>query len=143
MKRYFSMLVFALCIPLSAMADAHLNGAQCGDPVQPLLSVADFDGSGRVDLLDVWMLLAAKKTGVYYAFFDRNGDHVLSREDVISAMRDFGRTSTAFDRELAQAFQRFNRFQLVRTPQQLALLGFLPGTQALRGHGVHWLNATG
>ncbi len=143
MKWYFSILVFALAMPVSARATEHHAGAQCGDPARPLLSVADFDGNGRVEYRDLWILLAAKRTGTYYAFFDRNADHVLDRGDMVLAFRDLGKASTAFDRELAQAFKDFGHFQHVDSPGELALLGFLPGTQSLRGHGVHWLNQSG
>lgn len=143
MKWYLCVLVFAFGVPVLATAEDHHSGAQCGEPARPLLSVADFDGNGRVDRKDLKLLIAAKKMGGYYAFYDRNGDHVLNRQDFVAAVRDLGKKSTPLDRELAQAFRRFGHFQHTRAPAELLQLGFLPGTQSLRGHGAHWLSATG
>ena len=133
----------SLCTPAIAEPTVSPQHAACGAPAQPLLSVADFDGDGVVDGHDIAWLAKAIHGGEYYAFYDRNADAKLDVRDLRAAVRDLRKRSSAFDRELAAAFKRFHRFQLVRTPTELLQLGFQPGAQPLQGHGVHWLSQAG
>lgn len=144
MNRIIASAVLAVGLPLAAQAmESMPPPASCGDPARPLLSVADFDGNGRVDGRDIAQLARAIGGRQYYAFYDRNADGVLDQLDLRAATRDIHRESTAFDRELAAAFARFRQFQTVSGPAALAGLGFMPGTQSFRGHGVHWLSFAG
>lgn len=144
MIRIVCTAVLALAIPLTVHAmDPMPPPVQCGDPARPLLSVADFDGSGRVDGNDIARLARAIHDGQYYAFYDRNADRLLDHRDLRAATGDLHRESNAFDRELAAAFARFHHFQTINQPAPLVQLGFTPGTPPLRGHGVHWLSPAG
>lgn len=134
--------VFLTATP--ALADSVMpQHAQCGAPAKPLLSVADFDGDGVVDRHDLAGLARVIHEGRYYAIYDRNADNKLDLRDLAAAARDLRKRSTVLDRELVGAFNRFRQFQTITSPAELAQLNFLPGTQSIRGHGVHWLSPSG
>lgn len=140
---YLLVLIAAGAVSAGENSPPHHGGAECGDPAAPLLSVADFDGSGLVDGSDIVQLAKTVAGGQYYAFYDRNADGVLDPNDIKLAAGDINKTSTNFDAELVEWFQRFGYLQTVTGVQQLLQLGYLPGTEALKGHGVHWLNQGG
>ena len=144
MLRFLLGLIFSSLIIAPALAGQSMPEPMgCGAPARPLLSVADFDGDGRVDYHDLVWLKRAIHEGQYYALYDRNADNKLDIRDLAVAVRDLRKRSSAFDRELVAAFNRFRQFQTITNPAQLLQLGFRPGTQSLQGHGVHWLSPNG
>ena len=122
----------------------HGGHMQCGDPAQPLLSVADFDGQGDVNGLDIALLARnLGKKGSYYAIYDRNGDRELTRADLDLARQDMGKTSTSLDRELAKMYHRFRDLQLLQGADAFAQRAYVSIPVALKGHGAHWFNQEG
>lgn len=118
------------------MGDDHEHG-HCPDDAEyaPLLSVADFDGSGKVGLWDIIMIALAVDQGEYIAIYDRNADLALDAWDILSAMFDWRASSTAFDRELVGLYHATKRY----ADRDVAIAdGYRPFTQELAGHGQHY-----
>ena len=129
---------FAFC---SSVALAHDDDRKiCQGAAQPILSVADFDGSGVVDENDIVLLEKAERRGSYYAFYDINVDGKLDDEDIKRAKTDLGMPSVVSDRLLALLFHRVKQFQIMDSRQELNATGFFETTSSLAGHGEHWTN---
>ncbi len=112
----------------------HGSAATCGG-LEPLLTVADFNGDGAVDGADRDVIVAAVARGEYLAFYDRNADETLDNADVELTAQDSGKKSSALDREVIAAFwgTKHLRDQAVAIAE-----GWIPTTQEYIGHGVHW-----
>jgi hypothetical protein len=106
-----------------------------GETSAPILTVADFDGSGVVDGADLKELAARIVRRDQAAFFDVNGDFMVSDADLARAAAQVGARSTAMDRELAALFRATERY---RDLGEAIADGYVPLTQPLAGHGVHW-----
>ena len=146
MKNLFFCLVFTLSFTLNdtVLADQDSKTVRiCGKGVTPILSVADFDGSGSVDQRDITLIKHAVKNKRYYAFYDLNTDGKINREDVALAEVDVGKTSGEEDQSLARLFHQVKQFQLVDSREELNAMGFSQGTGSLAGHGEHWTNRDG
>lgn len=135
------LAIYSLGSPLAA-SEGHMTS--CGDPASPLLSVADFDASGKVTGKDISTLARhIGNQGSYYALYDRNGDGKLDEKDIRLARQDINNTSTQLDREIAGFYNRFKHLQTVRGFDKLMGMGYFPIPVPLKGHGVHWFNAAG
>ncbi len=138
-----TLLLFAISIS-APLAASEMHSASCGDPANPLLSVADFDASGTVTGKDVSLLAKhIGNHGTYYALYDRNADGKLDDEDVKLAGWDVDKTSSQFDREIASFYNRFKDLQTVRGYDELTAMEYFPIPVPLKGHGVHWFNSAG
>lgn len=117
--------------------------AQDHDPacpgVEPLLTVADFNGDGVVSRSDLRLMRKALRYGEYLAFFDRNADGALTRADARLAARDFRKRSTELDQEIAAVFWATVR---LRDVSVAVAEGWIPVTQEFVGHGIHAANFT-
>lgn len=131
MKRAVASAVAALLLASPGWA--------MGEP-EPILTVPDFNGSGRVNWEDVLQIEAALLEGKYYAFYDRNADGLFNRDDVNATWAGYGAYSTVVDRELAAFFQRFGWLQSQpRSVIEGVILRWQLFTPALAGHGEHWV----
>lgn len=146
--RYRSILFLSMGVGLALSSCTGSTGStsaammMCGDAGEPLLSVADVNGSGVVDDDDVVEVAHAVEAGTYYAIYDRNGDDALTEEDVALTARDIGKESTVVDRELYTFYDRFRYLQTTSVPEVVAS-GYQPFPLALQYHGIHWLNQSG
>lgn len=116
--------------------------AQCGDPAQPLLSVADFNGDGKVNRKDMHMLRDAIHEHKYFAIYDRNADGKLNHDDKHLVNNDMHKMSSDTDQRLAKMYQRFKHFQNTSAVDAQAM-NFSPFGSVLAFHGQHWLNSAG
>jgi hypothetical protein len=121
---------------------AHPSGAAQAGPTcapgerrTPILSVADFDGSGLVDGADMKELAARISRRDAAAFFDVDADGDVDEADLLRAAGQIGARSTSMDLELAALFRATERFRDVR---EAIADGYIPLTQPFAGHGVHW-----
>lgn len=131
MKRALAAALTALLVAPSAWASGE---------AEPILSVADFNGSGRVNWEDVLQIESALLQGKYYAYYDRNADDVFDRADVNATWGDYGKYSTVVDQELAEFFDRFGWLQSQpRIVIEGLVLRWQLFTPALQGHGEHWV----
>jgi|GEM_PF-1870258 len=133
--------LFAASIPWSAQASS--PQAQCGDPVDPLLSVSDFNGDGVVNRKDIHMLKDALHEHQYYALFDRNADDKLDYKDLYLAKADLHLTSSDTDQRLAKMYQRFRHIQNVSGFEAIGEMNYQPFGSVLAFHGQHWSNTAG
>lgn len=140
MKNFYLFMFSAISLAVNTSVSA---SALCGDPAQPLLSVADFDGNGIVNAKDISTLAQHVGTDRYYALYDMDADGALTGADVGLATKDLDQVSTATDQEMAAIYNRFKYLQDVQGNDQLALLGYFSIPPALKGHGTHWFNSAG
>jgi hypothetical protein len=112
----------------------------CNGAALPILTVADFDGSGVVDQNDMVLIKKARKRENYYAFYDVNVDGKLDKDDIRRAEMDIGLQSTPSDRVLALLFHRVKQYQIMDSRQEINATGFYKITYSLAGHGEHWSN---
>ena len=118
----------------SAFAQEHGHSQASSGP-EPVLSVADFDGSGEVNDRDLRLVRAQVESGEYIAFFDRNADGVLNARDIELTQSEAGMQSEYVDQELAMAFHNTKQY---RDQKTAIASGFGPFTQSFAGHGQHW-----
>jgi hypothetical protein len=110
---------------------------------EPILSVADYDGNGRVSRHDLLLIRQAIDKGQYVAFYDKDANGVLDNQDYRESRLDLGRRSTQLDREMAVLFVKFGWLQNKTATDAEDLYGFLPMVASLSGHGEHWMNDAG
>ena len=76
---------------------------------QPLLTVADFNGDGQVDMSDFEDISARydPETGEeqYHILYDLNADGAINEDDLVQTMDDIGKDVPLLDRQIAQATQ--------------------------------------
>lgn len=140
---------FGLCVFLATGTAWAQHGHHC-DPAtavaDPVLSVGDFNGDGKVSAHDLALLGAQLDTGEYLAFFDRNADYVLDGHDAAATAQEMGGLSTVLDRQLVDLFWST---EMYRDADNALAAGFRPFTQSLMGHGAHfarmpfWVTPTG
>lgn len=123
---------------LSSASAAGSHEISCDSPAKPLLSVADFDGSGQVDRNDIQAIGDIFRNGTYYSLYDRNADGTVDTHDIMLSVRDMGKTSSLTDQQLAQLYDHLKPLQTLSGYENIAAPGFEPITPALAGHGVHW-----
>lgn len=110
---------------------------ECLAGAEPLLSVADFNGDGIVEGLDIRAIQQVLRSRQYIAFYDRNADGVVDSTDVDLSNADRGKASTGLDQHIAAVFAGTSQYlDLGRA----ALDGFEPATQVVEGHGRHWMD---
>lgn len=140
-KQRILYAVILSCFPITGFSSS--EQAQCGDPVPPLLSVADFNGDGEVTKKDIHMLKDAIHEQTYFAVFDRNADGVLDDNDKHLTEDDLHKASSDTDQRLAKMYQRFKHFQNVSGASEVQAMNFLPFGSSLAFHGQHWTNTSG
>ncbi len=112
------------------------------DRPEPLLTVADFNGDGQVDVGDLEALSLRDPSGAgessYHPLYDLDADGDIDNDDVLLATHTLGAKVPLLDRQVARAAQATMAYH---GPQGLANAmkdGFLPFTQELKGHGIHY-----
>ncbi len=143
MKQKTSLRLIASAVAVLAVAPSYAQDRAAMAAPSPILSVADYDGDGRVSRWDLALLQAAVVSGEYTAFYDKDADGVLSRRDYRLSRRDLGKLSTEVDRELATLFVKFGWLQNKTAEDASRYLGFRPVVTSLAGHGEHWMNDAG
>jgi len=107
---------------------------------KPVLSVGDFNGDTLVDGEDVRLLAERLVRQDNVAFFDMNADGRVNMQDLRIVTGQVGARSTAQDHELAAVFRATERYRDLRNA---IADDFIPYTQSIRGHGVHWARRQG
>lgn len=126
-------------------SDHHHDGsAKPTGSVTPLLKVADFDGNGKVNRADIRALTARLNSAHgdedYHPLYDLNADHKLNLRDLVRATADLGATVPLLDQQIARATQATLRYYGSQGVKHAVADGYLPFTQELKGHGIHYIN---
>jgi len=109
----------------------------CG-VVDPLLSVADFNGNGVVDQDDITLITNVKNKEQYYALYDVDTNGKIDDADISLASEQLGSTSQIIDQQLAILFNRNKQFQLVEDISEIRAMAYSMVASSLAGHGEHW-----
>ncbi|QYF94437.1 hypothetical protein KY495_04255 [Massilia sp. PAMC28688] len=135
-KAATALTLLAASIGSAQAQHGHLEFCAPDSKATPVLSKGDFDGDGTVTRKDIQLLAEQIGKQQYIAFFDRNADHVLDQKDVAIATAEAGAASTQLDRELAAAYHGTKAY---RQLSKATADGFVPWTEALYGHGAHYV----
>lgn len=126
--------------------DSHNHDSVPLKHLQPLLKIADFDGNGVVTRQDVRSV--AKRVGgdkdvydgLYHPLFDVNADGLINPKDVKVTRQELGKKSSRLDQQVAQLVQATIKYYGPDGLQTAIQDGYLPFTDPLIGHGVHYFN---
>ncbi|ACK71395.1 Hemolysin-type calcium-binding region [Gloeothece citriformis PCC 7424] len=112
--------------------------------IQPLLTVADFNGDGQVNFSDFQDLIprigSAMGEEKYHFLYDLNVDEKIDFNDVILAARTWGQSVPLLDQQIAKATQATMRYYGPNGLQNAIADGYLPFTPEAKGHGIHYYN---
>ena len=110
----------------------------------PIISVADFDGSGQVDIADILDIVSRHNSiegeDLYHPLYDLNTDGKINGRDIALAVQDFGTDVPLVDRQIAGATQATMKYYGAGGQEQAIADGYLPFTQEVKGHGIHYFN---
>ena len=122
----------------------HSHQEQITDSITPILSVADFDGSGNVDFKDIFDLLSRYDSvageDTYHPLYDLNTNGKIDFQDIIDAVGDYGDDVPLVDRQVALATQATMKYYGSDGRENAILDGYIPFTQEVKGHGIHYYN---
>ncbi len=111
-----------------------------------LLSVADFNGDGVVDTTDIEDIISrynsAQGDDLYHPLYDRDVDGDIDVDDVIEAVNTIGAEVPLLDQQIAQATQATMKYYGSNGLANAIADGYLPFTQEVMGHGIHYYNPT-
>ena len=110
----------------------------------PLLTVADFDGNGEVNIADLRDLISHynSETGDedYHILYDLDANGAIDSRDLIKAIRTFGADVPLIDRQIARATQATMKYYGSDGLTNALADGYIPFTQEAMGHGIHYYN---
>ena len=111
---------------------------------QPLLTVADFNGDGQVDMSDFEDISSRydPETGEekYHILYDLNADGAINEDDLVQTMDDIGKDVPLLDQQIAQATQATMKYYGPGGLEQAIADGYLPNIPEVKGHGIHYAN---
>ena len=132
---------------LNEKAQSHsdrANHEDTQDLITPLLSVADFNGDGSVDFTDIKDIILRYNSvdgeDDYHPLYDLNADLRIDSTDIIKAIKTLGEDVPLLDRQIAQATQATMRYYGSEGLENAIADGYLPFTQEVKGHGIHYAN---
>ena len=124
----------------------HANNEDTQNLIKSLLSVADFNGDGKVNIADIQDISSRKNSAdgddLYHPLYDLDVDGDIDRHDIIMAVRTKGEDVPLLDRQIAQATQATMKYYGPDGLEQALADGYLPFTQEVKGHGIHYFNFT-
>ncbi len=122
----------------------HANDEDTQDLITPLLSVADFNGDGKVNIADIKDIVSrynsADGDDLYHPLYDLDVDGDIDSHDIIKAVRTYGEDVPEIDRQIAKATQATMKYYGPDGLENAIADGYLPFTQEVKGHGVHYVN---
>jgi hypothetical protein len=126
--------------------DSGENHEETHDSATPILSVADFNGDRSVNNLDIEDLTArygaVEGEDLYHPLYDLNANGTIDDQDLTEANNDLGVDVPLLDQQIAQATQATMKYYGSEGLEQAIADGYIPLTQELEGHGIHYYNPT-
>jgi hypothetical protein len=111
---------------------------------EPLLTVADFDGDGTVSAADLEDVTSRSDTVMgddnYHVLYDLDADGSISSHDLAIAQSSLGESAPLIDQQIARATQATMPYYGENGIENAVANGYIPATQELRGHGIHYYN---
>lgn len=127
-----------------SLTSEHSDNENPHDSLSPILSVADFDGNGNVDLDDILDIISRYNSvdgeDDYHPLYDLNTDGKIDIKDLIHTIGDYGEEVPLQDRQIAQATQATMKYYGSGGQEQAIADGYIPFTQEVMGHGIHYYN---
>lgn len=112
--------------------------------LEPLLTVADFNGDGAVNISDFGKIATHLNSSWgednYHYIYDRNVDLRIDFQDLILTALDLGKTVPLLDQQIARATQATLRYYGANGIQNAIADGYIPSTPEAQGHGQHFFN---
>lgn len=108
--------------------------------IQPLLTVADFNGDGTVNNTDLEDLSDRIINSNYHPLYDLNTDSVLSGADLDLALAMVGSEVPLLDQQIAQATQATMKYYGEGGLERAFADGYGFFTHEWNGHGIHLFN---
>ncbi len=114
--------------------------------ITKLLTVADFNGDGEVDRNDIDDIISrynsTKGDDLYHPLYDRDADGDIDVDDIIEAVGTLGSDVPLIDQQIAQVTQATMQYYGSNGQDQALADGYIPFTQEVKGHGIHYYNPT-
>ncbi len=114
--------------------------------IRPLLSVADFNGNGKVnreDIKDIYSrLFSVSGDEKYHPLYDLDANGKINVRDLFKAVSTMGATVPLIDQQIARATQGTMKYYGSNGQKNAIADGYLPLTPELMGHGIHYYNPT-
>ena len=123
-----------------------MNHEEMLDPAISILSVPDFNGDGSVDNADVRGIIsryeAVDGDDLYHPLYDLNANGTIDNDDLKDVLNAVGEDVPLRDQQIAQATQATMKYYDEGGLEQAIADGYLPFTQEVKGHGIHYYNST-
>ena len=122
----------------------HTEHDRMEDLATPLLSVPDFNGDGSVDNVDIRDIIsrfeAVDGDDLYHPLYDLNVNGMIDADDLENVIHALGEDVPLLDQQIAQATQATMKYYGPGGQEQAIADGYLPFTQEVKGHGIHYFN---
>lgn len=124
----------------------HENHEGMHDSATSILSVPDFNGDGNINNADLRDIItryeAVAGADSYHPLYDLNTNGEIDHEDIEEVIHAWGEDVPLLDQQIAQATQATMKYYGSGGLEQAIADGYIPLTQELQGHGIHYYNPT-
>ncbi|MBE9048688.1 hypothetical protein IQ255_30650 [Pleurocapsales cyanobacterium LEGE 10410] len=114
------------------------------DSATSILRVPDFNGDGKVDNIDLRDIItryeAVAGEDLYHPLYDLNNNLEIDHEDIEEVIHAWGEDVPLLDQQIAQATQATMQYYGSGGQEQAIADGYVPFTQEVKGHGIHYYN---
>ena len=119
--------------------DAHIHNSETA-----IISIPDFDGNGQVDSADVADITSRANSiegdELYHPLYDVDTNGTIDENDIAVVNETIGHDVPLIDQQVAQATQATMKYYGSDGQEQAIANGYIPLTQELQGHGIHYYN---
>ncbi|WP_036478382.1 dockerin type I domain-containing protein [Myxosarcina sp. GI1] len=122
------------------------NHTETSKSAAPLLTVPDFNGDGNVDNADIRDIIARYEAvegdELYHPLYDTNINGEIDSYDIENVIHALGENVPLIDQQIAQATQATMKYYGADGLENAIANGYIPFTQEVEGHGIHYFNAS-
>ncbi|MGF1589106.1 MAG: dockerin type I domain-containing protein [Pleurocapsa sp.] len=130
----------------SSIDHEEMNHEEMHDSATSILSVPDFNGDGNINNADLRDIItryeAVTGEDLYHPLYDLNTNGEIDHEDIEEVIHAWGEDVPLLDQQIAGATQATMKYYGSDGQEQAIADGYLPLTQELQGHGIHYYNPT-